>query len=208
MVDAPGLRERKKRRTRRALIDAAARLFQQRGYAATTIAEIAAAADVSPRTFFSYFKSKEDVLFADTGARVRTALAVIEARAPGERVAEVLIRAVGEVMASEAFAEDLGGDPGAIRARLIASTPSVQAAGARRLLIEQDRIATALHAAYPEELDASSAAAVVGALIGALVGAVLVSLRRGDGLDRVRAEGRRAAEIAVQGIAAAIPPPV
>lgn len=46
---------------------------------------------------------------------------------------------------------------------------------------------------------------MVGALVGALVGAVLVSLRRGDDRDQIRAEWRRAAEIAVRGIAAPAP---
>lgn len=58
-----GLRERKKSRTRRALYDAAMALFSDKGYSATTVAQIAATADVAPRTFFAYFPSKEALLF-------------------------------------------------------------------------------------------------------------------------------------------------
>ncbi len=57
-----GLRELKKQRTRLALIDSALELFLAHGYESTTIDEIAAAADVSQRTFFRYFATKEDVV--------------------------------------------------------------------------------------------------------------------------------------------------
>lgn len=65
MNTQPGLRERKKQRTRETIARVAVNLFEERGYQATTLDDIAEAADVSTRTIFSYFPSKEDILFCD-----------------------------------------------------------------------------------------------------------------------------------------------
>jgi len=61
-VSSPGRREENKQRTRSALEQAAARLFEQQGFEATTVRDIALAAGVGERTFFRYFPSKEDLV--------------------------------------------------------------------------------------------------------------------------------------------------
>ena len=76
-----GLRERKKQQTREALARAGIELFVERGYDATTLAEIAEAAGVSTRTIFAYFPSKEDILFCTMGT-MREALATALADRP------------------------------------------------------------------------------------------------------------------------------
>jgi len=64
-MSSPGLRERKKQKTRWSIQEHALRLFQEQGYEQTTVDQIAAAAEISPSTFFRYFKTKEDVVIED-----------------------------------------------------------------------------------------------------------------------------------------------
>jgi AcrR family transcriptional regulator len=86
-----GLRERKKQQTREALARAGIELFVERGYDATTLAEIAEAAGVSTRTIFAYFSSKEDILFASFQT-MREALARALAERPGGKDALTTLR--------------------------------------------------------------------------------------------------------------------
>lgn len=78
------LRERKKAAARQAMSDAATRLFEQRGFEQVTLSEIAAAADVSVKTIFNYFGSKEDLFFDAEPQALENLLATLRDRAPGE----------------------------------------------------------------------------------------------------------------------------
>ena len=85
-----GLRERKKQATRDTLVLAAVDLFEQQGIEHTTVDDIAAAADVSPRTFHRYFATKEDVLFSDTVERAERFAAALAARPVDEPLLDSL----------------------------------------------------------------------------------------------------------------------
>jgi AcrR family transcriptional regulator len=106
------LRERKKAATRRSLRRVALDLVAERGFAHVTVEDIAEAADVSPRTFFNYFPSKEAVLFGTDPERV----AALRERVIHQAPCETALDALRTVMASDAQAvaeelSDLGGDP-------------------------------------------------------------------------------------------------
>jgi AcrR family transcriptional regulator len=88
----PGLRERSKARRRAAIIRAGLELFAERGYDATTVADIAAAAEVAPRTVAMYFPSKQDIAMSRFNAAVDELTGALRARAPGESVTSVIER--------------------------------------------------------------------------------------------------------------------
>jgi AcrR family transcriptional regulator len=91
VVRPVGLRERKKQRTREAIVRAARTLFAKKGYDATTVVEIAAAAEISIPTLFSYFPTKEDMFFSDYPASQAVAERWIEARPEGQTVIDSLL---------------------------------------------------------------------------------------------------------------------
>jgi AcrR family transcriptional regulator len=207
MAEDLGLRERKKLRTRRALIEAALCLFAEKGYEETTLAEIAAAVDVSPRTFFSYFATKEDVIFFDSPTRLDEALGMIAERRPGETVAELMQRVVEHALTSAAAPADRAIRLSPTRVHLIMSVPALQARALHVLVDGQRKLAEALHRAYPEEIDFVEASAIVGALVGAPTITVMALLSRGDPPDQVWAAARQALNIAVQGLRSVGSPP-
>ncbi len=115
---SPGLRERKKQKTRDTIIKVALELFAERGYEQTTIAEIADAAEVSPRTIFAYFPSKEDIVFCQLPeAHERLAQALRE-RPDGATALDAL---------RDFIAGSLSSDPNAtLRKRILASDETLQ----------------------------------------------------------------------------------
>ncbi|WP_223732317.1 TetR family transcriptional regulator [Streptomyces purpurogeneiscleroticus] len=141
-----GLRERKKRRTHDALIRAALELCTQQGYDRTTIDEIAEAVDVSQRTFFRYFTTKEDVVFAVQEIVEARFVDALEARPAAEAPLEALRNAVllawddlGQVIESIIPVE--------LHMRtyqMIESTPALVAAHLRRSSELEELIATAI----------------------------------------------------------------
>lgn len=91
------LRERKKAKTRAALREHAMRLFEEQGYASTTVDQIAEAAEVSPSTFFRYFPTKEDVILVDDYDP--TIIAAVRAQPPEVPPIEAIRRGMKEVFA-------------------------------------------------------------------------------------------------------------
>ncbi len=154
-----GLRERKKRATRIAIRDAAMRLFDEHGFAGTTMDQIADAADVSRATVFTYYASKEDIVFGDATSAVDALAPALRENAAGGTIATV-----------RAW---LGQHAGWIEPELVLQlrlAREVPVVGARRLQLYGDVervIADALAAelGHREELSAQLAAASLVAAV-------------------------------------------
>ena len=143
------LRERKKLATRRSLRRVALDLVAERGFAHVTVEDIAEAADVSPRTFFNYFPSKEAALVGAAPNRVAALRERIAYEAPGEPV----LTALRMVMTSEAEAwadelTELGGDGGPTdwlrRMKEARADPHLRAAHAAQMAMVERAIAEGL----------------------------------------------------------------
>jgi AcrR family transcriptional regulator len=114
----PGLRERKKQQTRETISRAALRLFAERGYDETTLAEIAEAADVAPRTIFAYFDSKEDILFAEEGGVVTELKRRLDERPAGATTVDALREFVGCMKSPD--------EDDKLRKKVIMASPALQ----------------------------------------------------------------------------------
>ncbi|HVX34580.1 MAG TPA: TetR family transcriptional regulator [Solirubrobacterales bacterium] len=96
-----GKRERRKRETRAAIVAAAERLFDARGYDGVTVAEVAAEAGVSVKTLFVHFRSKEDLVFADEERLLGRLLQMVAERAPGQTPLRAVTAAILAALADE-----------------------------------------------------------------------------------------------------------
>ncbi|GAA4602495.1 AcrR family transcriptional regulator [Actinoplanes octamycinicus] len=122
MTATPSLRERKKAKTRAAIREHAIRLFEEQGFASTTVDQIAEAAEVSPSTFFRYFPAKEDVILTDDYDPML--VAAVRAQPPEVPPIEAVRRGMREVFAG-LTAEALESERR--RQRLLSEVPELRA---------------------------------------------------------------------------------
>ena len=125
-----GLRERKKQQTRERIARVALELFAERGYDETTLADIAEAADVSPRTIFAYYESKEDILFCEEGVFIDRLRQMLEERPPGTTTVDAIrVFFVASIEPPDEQAR--------LRKKVLSSTPALQMRmGARHARLE------------------------------------------------------------------------
>ena len=135
----PGLRERSKARRRAAIVRAAFTLFAERGYHATTVADIAEAAEVAPRTIPLYFASKQDIALSRFTAFADRVTEAIRNRAPGQSVLDVVEQGLRDKEASvdeEEIRE--------LARRMFAANPELRALRAARMTGTIDESAAAI----------------------------------------------------------------
>jgi AcrR family transcriptional regulator len=167
------LRERKKARTRASLREHALRLFREQGYQATTVEQIAAAAEVSPSTFFRYFPTKEDVVLQDD---MDTRMMEAFARQPGDLSPIAAIRAATR----EAWNSFTPEEWAQIRegAKLSVYVPEIRA----RAMNEFSRMISVIAGALASRAGRDPGDLQVRVLAGAVIG-VMMSVYMPDNLD-------------------------
>jgi AcrR family transcriptional regulator len=165
------LRERKKQRTRDALLRAALELFATRGYDETTVDDIAAAVDVSQRTFFRYFAGKEETAFFVPRLAEALVVQALQVRPPDEAPLEALRRAVLESWdtISEAVEEIVPIDLHLRVYRVIESTPALFAAHLRRSAELEEQLARIIAEREGLDVDADPRPRIVVALFGGVI---------------------------------------
>ena len=157
------LRALKKQRTRDAIVDAALKLFTEKGFAATTVEDIAAAAEVAPRTFYRYFPTKEDVAFTDQKVEDEVMAKVIADRGDEESDIDLLTRAIRAVLTvSEANVQRM-----AAMYHVILETPSIQARALQVMVETERKMVEALLAKGGATAEAELRARVLAASVAA-----------------------------------------
>ncbi|SEE64173.1 DNA-binding transcriptional regulator, AcrR family [Streptomyces sp. 3213] len=146
-----GLRERKKLRTRYAIISAAVTLFVERGYDETSVAEIAEAAEIGTRTFFRYFATKDEVALALIAEADEGIVRELQARPTEEPPVTALANAARAVVEQLMQADDGTGELWVRIQWLLENSPPLLAAHFQRALSIEDRLAR--HLAEREGVD-------------------------------------------------------
>jgi AcrR family transcriptional regulator len=164
-----GLRELRKERTRATLESVAIRLFAEQGFDATTVEEIAAIAEVSPRTFFRYFPSKESVVL-ERDAELRDRLFEAIERHLDEEDPTTMVRlALEEAMAAVGHDQD----DHLLVARILASSPALRASERERQRSWEEAIAKAVARRMHQDPERDLHPRLVGALIVAALTAAV-----------------------------------
>jgi AcrR family transcriptional regulator len=170
-LDGSALRERRRARTAREIEHAALRLFADRGYHEVTVDEIAHAADISERTFFRYFASKDDVLMAEWRRRMDALCDFLAARDPVEPAWQAMHNALIELVRSVE-----GDDAAALWNRVTAEVPYLRArVTAHAAEVNATVIAGLLAARVPVDQDGEL---VLEVMAQSMMGASYVAYRR------------------------------
>ncbi|HEY4456182.1 MAG TPA: TetR family transcriptional regulator [Pseudonocardiaceae bacterium] len=167
----PGLRERKKLRTHQAISEAAISLFLRFGFDQVSTAQIADAAEVSKRTLFKYFPSKEDLVLGRFIDHIDEYATVVAGRSPGQSPLDALRAWMLTGLANREPTTGLCDDPNVLTFyRLVLDTPSVASRLRDYTLRGVEALADALRAATPteDELTARIAAVQLVAVLQAL----------------------------------------
>jgi AcrR family transcriptional regulator len=197
MDTEPGLRERKKEQTRRSIAEKARTLFQERGFDAVSVAEVARAADVSEGTVFNYFPTKEELFYSGMEAFEARLVDAVRTRPPGQSVLESFRRFVlGDIAR---LASDEVADMIADAARIVGSSRGLQAYEREIVAEYTEKLAALIRdetRARPESVEPLAVAAALMGAQRALVAYVhtrILAGERGSKLTAgVRREGKRA----------------